>query len=206
MKLYSMPGACSMIPHTALEWSKEKYDLELVSHDKIKSPEYLKLNPQGAVPLLQDGDFVLAQNIAILHYINEKYPQAKLFGTGDTQQKAKVMYWLGFLNSDLHKSFAPLFHAKSLVSDEKAQQELLENGKKKAVNLFAIANDGLQGQDYLTGELTIADVYLYVVMRWAKQMQLDLSHLTNLAPFFARVESDAGVKVVLEQSNQKPMA
>lgn len=65
MKLYYLPGACSLVPHIALEWIGKPYEAEAVSREKIKSAEYLALNPQGAVPLLIDGDLALSQNAAI---------------------------------------------------------------------------------------------------------------------------------------------
>ncbi len=73
MKLYYMAGACSLVPHTALEWSGVAYDAQAMKLADTKTPEYLALNPQGAVPLLVDGEFVLPQNVAILSYLDEKF-------------------------------------------------------------------------------------------------------------------------------------
>lgn len=206
MKLYAKPGACSMVPHTALEWSKEKYELELMDASKLKSPEYLKLNPQGAVPLLQDGDFVLSQNVAILEYLNTVYPEAKLFGTGDAKAQAKVWHFLAYLNSDVHKTFGPIFHPEGMLPKGEGKEDLVETAKQKLVKLMQYLNDSLDGQDYLTGELTIADVYMYVMLRWSKQIHLDLSQYANLAPFMTRVENNAGVQAVITQEKLKPLA
>ena len=111
MKLYGLVGACSFVPHVALEWIKERentdYEFEAVTRELIKSPEFLALNPRGAVPVLVDGDLVLSQNQAILHYLDELYPNAKLFGSKTVRDKAKAARWLAFFNSDIHKSFVP---------------------------------------------------------------------------------------------------
>lgn len=90
MKLYYMPGACSMTPHTALEWIGQPYEAQSVDRREIKSPEYLKLNPQGAVPLLVDGDLALSQNAAILAYLDARFPQVRLFGSDDLKGKARA--------------------------------------------------------------------------------------------------------------------
>lgn len=206
MKLYAMPSACSMVPHTALEWTKAQYELKLVSGKDTKTPEYLKLNPQGAVPLLQEGEFVLSQNVAILEYLNAIYPEAKLFGTGDAKAQAKVWHFLAYLNSDVHKSFGPIFHPEGMLPKGEGKEDLVETAKQKLIKLMQYLNDSLNGQDYLTGELTIADVYMYVMLRWSKQIHLDLSHYANLAPFMTRMENNASVQAVLEQEKLKPLA
>lgn len=207
MKLYVMPGACSMVPHTALEWSKVSYDLELVSLAETKTPEYLALNPQGAVPLLVDGDFVLSQNVAILEYLNALYPNARIFGNGDAKSIANVWHWLAYFNADVHKSFAPIFHVENFLSDANAQKALQENAHERIVKQMDYPNKALANQDYLTGDqITIADVYLYVLLRWAKGMKIDLTQYQNLDPFFARVESNQGVQVVIVQEKIKNMA
>lgn len=206
MKLYAMPGACSMVPHTALEWTKADYELKLVSGKETKTPEYLALNPQGAVPLIQDGDFVLSQNVAILDYLDQTYPEAKLFGTGDVKTRANVKHFLAYLNSDVHKSFGPIFHADGFLSKGEGKEDLVETAKQKVAKQMQYLNDTLNGQAYLTGEMTIADVYLYVLLRWSKQIHIDLSQYANLAPFMSRVESNDNVKAVIEQEKLKPMA
>lgn len=91
MKLYVMAGACSMVPHTALEWSGADYHIELVSLADTKTDSYLAMNPQGAVPLLvenkQEDDFILSQNVAILEYVDSLYPNAGIFGPMRQTQK-----------------------------------------------------------------------------------------------------------------------
>ena len=94
LKLYYLPGACSLVPHTALEWIGVDFDAQAVDHTIIKSPEYLALNPNGQVPLLQEGSWTLTQNVAILDYLNDVYPQAKLYGSGDARAVARAREWL----------------------------------------------------------------------------------------------------------------
>lgn len=64
MKLYVIPGTCAFVPYTALEWTGADYELKLLDHDSVKSEEYLRINPQGTVPSIVDGDTIVTQNIA----------------------------------------------------------------------------------------------------------------------------------------------
>lgn len=198
MKLYFMKGACSMVPHTALEWIGQPYESQQVTLPETKTPEYLALNPQGAVPLLIDGEMKLSQNVAIIFYLDELHPEAHLFGTGDSKARADAMRWLMFLNADLHKAFAPLFHLPAYAeANETIKTPMVEYARESILKMLSQANDQLAGKEYLTGELTIADVYLYVELRWCKGIRLDFSHLTNLVAFFDRIPQNAGVKAVL---------
>src|SRR4026209_145939 len=80
MKLYYFPGSCALADHVVLEWTGAPYEAIKLDRAGTKSPEFLQLNPSGAVPVLVDGDFVLTQNVAILSYLAEQHPKARLFG------------------------------------------------------------------------------------------------------------------------------
>lgn len=198
MKLYYMPGACSLADHITLEWTGQSYDTKKLSHDDLKKDEYLEINPLGAVPALELEDRVLTQNAAILNYLADNHPDAKLAGDGTAKSRAEVNRWLGFLNADLHPAFAPLFGATGYLSDEKAIEETKDKAKKKLRGLFEHADKQLAGKDWLAGTRSIADPYLFVVTRWAKAMKIDLSGLENLQRFFKRMHEDDGVKRALE--------
>lgn len=198
MKLYYLKGACSLVPHIALEWVGKPYVAIEASREEIKKPEYLALNPQGSVPLLIDGDFVLSQNIAILSYLDTLNPEAKLFGSKTAQDKAKAMKWLAFCNADLHKAFGPLFH---LPDYAKGNEELTDNirqaAAKQVLTLLTIANEHLSQHLYFGEQLSVADIYLYVELRWCKLLGLDYSPLVHLEPFYQRVSENPGVKAAL---------
>ncbi|WP_373778718.1 glutathione S-transferase family protein [Glaesserella sp.] len=204
MKLYYLPGACSFVPHTALEWIGEPYEAEGVNHAKIKSPEYLALNPQGAVPLLVDGDFVLSQNIAILSYLDDIYPEAELFGSKTAQDKAKAMRWLSFFNSDIHPTFKPLFRVPEYA---KGNDELTAAVKQAAANrileLLEVAHTHLQKHIFFGEKISVADIYLYVMLGWCQGLGLDFSHLPQLKAFIERVEADKAVDSVRIQEGLK---
>src|SRR5262245_35750100 len=109
MQLYYAPGACSLADHIVLEWVGTPYDVVEMSPQTLKSPAYLALNPRGTVPLLRHGDFLLTENVAILHYLAELHPEAALMGGDSPRERAEVMRWLAFLNSDVHAAFKAVF-------------------------------------------------------------------------------------------------
>lgn len=206
IKLYGFKGACSFVPHTALNMTGEDYELELISHEYAKTPEYLAKNPQGAVPLLEDGNFILAQNVAILSYLDKKFSQAGIFGKGDEQQQAKAHQWLSFANADVHKAFSPMFSPNKFSDDESQQPKIAEKAKENIVKLYKIADDNLADKDYMAGEFSIADVYLYVTLRWATSSNIDLSNLKNVQKLIKNVESQPAVQKSLKEEGLEPIA
>lgn len=197
MKFYILPNACSIVGQVALAWAGAEYEVVRLDFAASKTPEYLAKNPQGSVPLLEDGDFLLTQNTAILQYLADKYPQAHLFGSGNIQQQAQAHQWLGMINADIHSKFSILFGPQRFASSEAAQAEVVAGAKQLLLKLFAVIDQHLQHQDYLANELTVADVYLLVVVNWAAAKEVDLSHMTHLQALYQRVLGNEAVQTVL---------
>ncbi|MDY2947612.1 MAG: glutathione S-transferase family protein [Mannheimia varigena] len=208
MKLYGLVGACSFVPHVALEWVKlhanQDYEFQAVSREFIKSPEFLALNPRGAVPLLVDGDLALSQNQAILYYLDELYPEVKLFGSKTARDKAKAARWLAFFNSDVHKAFTPLFRLPSYAADnEELTKTIRQQAAEQVLELLTVANDHLENHIFFGETISVADVYLYIMLNWCRRLGLDFSHLSQLSAFMQRVEADKGVDNVRSQEGLK---
>ena len=118
MKLYYSPGACSFSPHIALR--EIGIDFELVKVD-IKSgkvvadgSDFKSINPKGYVPFLQlDDGRTLSEGPAIVQYIADLKPEAGLAPRADSFERYRLQEWLGFINSEIHKNFGPLFNASS---------------------------------------------------------------------------------------------
>ena len=197
LKLYTSPGACSLADHIALEWTGAPFQAQIVSRADRKQPEFLALNPAGAVPVLQAGDWVLTQNAAILNYLADKFPAAKLGGDGTPESRAEVNRWLAFLNADVHPSFHPMFGATAALG-EQADAQAKELAKRKLRGYFERADAQLAGKDWLTGSRSIADPYLFVVTQWAKKTGVNLAGLDNLARFDAHMAADPGVQAALK--------
>lgn len=197
MKLYYLPGTCSLASHIVLEWTGQTYHAERVDRQQIKQDDYLALNPLGAVPVLVDDDFVLTQSVAILEYLAELKPEHGLLPKG-LKERAEVHRWLGFCNSDIHRTFALIFGAAKFADTPQAQNELAANAAAMLANYFAVANTQLAGKDWMTGQRSIVDPYLYVLIRWAKMKKLAIDDLHELQRFYDRMEKDPGVQTALK--------
>jgi glutathione S-transferase len=194
-----MPSACSLTIHIALEWIGKPYEAQKMDREGIKAPEFLKINPLGAVPAFTDGDFALTQNVAIISYLAALNPEAGLLGDGTPKSMAEAMRWLTFINSDLHRTFSLVFAPQRFLSSEGAQEELRASASSVLRNHYTILNNQLNGRNYLTGDKpTAADAYLFVTLRWAHAKGLDLSGLDNLPAFFERMKGNPGVAAALK--------
>lgn len=198
MKLYYMAGACSLADHIALQWSGQPYETQKLSHDQIKQDWYLKLNPSGAVPTFEEDGWVLTQNTAILNYLADCFPNARLGGDGGAKGRAEVNRWLGFINADMHPSFKPLFGTTGYLQSDDAIAETKAHAKKTLRGLFEQVDAHLEGREWLAGKRSVADPYLFVMLRWAEGMGIDLSGLDDLEAYFQRIRSDAAVQHVLQ--------
>jgi len=198
MKLYYMPGACSLASHIVLEWIGKPYETHKLSREALKEPEFLRINPMGAVPALTDGDWTLTQNVSILEYLAEQAPESTLLGDGSARSRAEVRRWVGFINSDVHKTFSLLFGAQRYLKDEGAQKELAASASALLTKLFAQLDTQLAGKQYLAGAApSVADAYLYVVLRWAHAQGVDMAGLHALAAFHERMSLDPAVRQAL---------
>lgn len=197
MKLYTAAGACSLSDHIALEWIGKPFEVKVLTHAEMKQPEYLAINPAGAVPALTDGNWSLTQNAAILNFLADLHPEAKLGGDGTPKGRADVNRWLSFFNADVHPAFHPLFGSTAFLEDTAVIDKTKDAARKNLRGLYERANKQLEGKDWVTGTRSIADPYLYVTLRWAEKMGLDLAGLDNLAAFRKRMDADAGVQRAL---------
>jgi glutathione S-transferase len=196
MKLYYFPGACALAGHIVLEWTGAPYETVKLDRAALKSPEFLALNPNGAVPVLVDGDFVLTQNAAILSYIAERYPDAGLFGN-TPRKRAEVNRWLGFLNSDVHPAYKPIFAPQRFLPDPNLAGAIADTARGNVRTYLGHLNTRLEGRDWLVDARSIADPYLLVMLRWALKLGIGLDGFDNLSRFLDRMRADAGVRAAI---------
>lgn len=197
MKLYYFPGACSLADHIVLEWIGAPYETVKLDLAGTKSPEYLALNPNGVVPLLVDDDFVLSQNAAILYYLAQRFPKTRLLGDGTPRGCAEVLRWVCLLNSDVHPAFKPIFKPSRFHPDASVARVIADTARAHVREYLARLDSRLQGRDWLADDRSIADPYLFVLLRWTIKFEIDSSGLHNLARFFARMHADAGVRAAI---------
>ena len=195
MKLYYMPGACSLAPHIAFREAGLPVDLELVGRDKkTKSGEdYLSINPKGAVPAvkLDDGQ-VLTEAAVIQQYIADKAPGKKLAPAAGTIERYRLQELLNYIASELHKGIGQLFNP--------AMPEEYKEAVKKglAAKQFPFIEKTLAGRDYLLGDFTVADGYAFTVLNWTRLHNIDLSAFPNIGAFMKRVAARPAVQEAMK--------
>ncbi|MGV8960889.1 MAG: glutathione S-transferase family protein [Stenotrophomonas sp.] len=201
MKLYTKPGACSLADHIVLHWSGLPFEVEVVDAATMKSPAFLKLNPSGAVPVLVDGDWALTQNAAILHYIADLAPAKALDGGNQARQRAEVNRWLAFVNADVHPRFLPLFGATRYLEDAAMIARSQDDARQRLHGLFQRIDGQLAGNTWVAGTATpsVADAYIYVTLRWARAVGVDLAGMQALDRFEQQMLADAGVQAALKE-------
>ncbi|MBW7920634.1 MAG: glutathione S-transferase N-terminal domain-containing protein [Rubellimicrobium sp.] len=198
MKLYYMPGACPLAAHIVLEWTGAPHEAVQVARDDLKKPDYLAINPLGVVPSLEADGEVITENSGILTYLAELHPEAGLEGDGSAMSKAHVYSWLGFVNSDMHPAFKPIFGATRYLDDDAMIEKSHADARSRLRGMFEIVDRQLKGRDWIAGTRSLADPYLFVMIRWAKGTAVDLSGLDEVARFYAHMLADAGVQRALK--------
>lgn len=196
MKLYYSPGACSLSPHIVLCELNLPHQTMKVSTKTRKTDDggdYTKVNPKGYVPALElDDGQVLTEGPAIVQYLADKVPGAKLVPPNGTLERYRVQEWLNFITSELHKQFSPLFNPAT-TDDVKDLQ------KTKIAGRFDWVNEQLKGKDYLMGsQFTVADAYLFTVARWSGFVGLDLARWPVLQQYIARVGARPQVQAAMK--------
>jgi glutathione S-transferase len=195
MKLYYSPGACSLSPHIVAREAGVALELERVDTKTKRTAggkDYLTKNPKGYVPALElDDGQVLTEGPVIAQYIADQRPEAGLVPAAGTFARYRVLEMLGFINSEIHKTYSPLFYDNTLPEVRSERQGYL---RKR----YATIESALTGKPYLFGEqFTVADAYLFTVTRWATFLKVDLSDFRSLAPFQERVGKRPAVGAAL---------
>lgn len=196
MQLYFSPGACSLASHITLREAGLPFDLERADLKTKKledGSDYLAVNSKGAVPALRlDDGQVLTEGPAILQYLADQKPESRLVPKAGTLERYRVLEWLNFITSEIHKGFSPLFNPNA---DAKVKEYVTQNLEKK----FDWLNGQLAGKQYLTGDtFTIADAYLFVVVNWSNVVGIDLGRWPVLKDFQARVAARPKVLEAME--------
>ena len=196
MKLYYAPGACSLAPHIVAREAGLSPDLEkvdLANRTTASGGSFLEVNPKGYVPALQVQDgTVMTEVSALIQYLADQAPQAGLIPAVGTPERYKVLEWIGFVSTEIHKGFGPLWNPTTPDAVKQATKE-------KLFQRFAYLDQQLDGRSYLTGErFTVADAYLFVVVNWTNFHGLSLGDYPNLAAFMERVAARPKVQEALQ--------
>lgn len=192
MKLYYSPGVCSLSPHIVLREAGMKFDLVKVStktHTLADGADFYAINAKGYVPVLElDSGERLTEGPAIVQYIADHAPASGLAPAPGTLPRYRLMEWLNFISTEIHKSFTPLFD-----SGMPAEAQALY--RQKLLRRFAWVDTQLEGCDYLMGSaFCVADAYLFTVSSWAQHVNVQIDDLRHLAAYRQRVAARPAVQ------------
>jgi len=196
MKLYYSPGACSLSPHIVSREAGIPVELKKTStKDKTidGGGDYWKVNGKGYVPALElDNGQVLTEGPAIVQYLADQKPDSGLAPKNGSLERYRVQEWLNFITSEIHKQFSPLFRPTT-------PDEYKKIAKENLANRFGWLDKQLAGKDYLMGkQFTVADAYLFTVLRWTTPTKIDLAPWPNLGAYLARVAARPKVQEALK--------
>lgn len=189
MKLYLAPGACSLADHIAMHEAGLAFDrvrVDLATKRTEDGGDYTQVSPKGYVPalVLDDGQ-LLTENIAILSWVAERDPR---LGPGGELGRIRLIEMLAFIATELHKSFV---HSFFPTGD--AEKNAAEDAIRRRLGFVAERMPG----DYLFGnDVSVADAYFYVMLRWARMQGLDLPE--PLPAFAERMNARPAVRLALQ--------
>ena len=198
MKLYLTPGACSLADHIALHEADIDFDrvtVDLKAKQTEDGRDYAQINPKGYVPALElDDGQVLTENIAILSWVSDRSPT--LAPTGE-MARIRLLEMLAYISTEIHKAFKPFFRPGATDAEKADAAQTI--GKR-----LAFLADGLS-RDYLFGgQVSVADIYLFVMLTWAKKNAIPLP--PPLPAFFARMMARPAVQLALKHEGQEQQA
>ena len=195
MKLFYASGACSLSPHivaheAGIELSLQKVDLK--TKTIASQGDFFAVNPKGYVPVLQlDDGQVLTEGPVIGQYLADLKPEKGLAPKAGTLPRYRLQEWLGYINSELHKTYSPLF---SPATPAETRAERLAYLAKR----YTLIEKQLASHPYLLGEsFTVADAYLFTITNWAGAVKLDLAPFPHLRAFQERVAARPAVKAAM---------
>lgn len=191
MKLYYMPGACSLSPHIVLRELGLDFQLEKVGRDKKteSGEDFLAINPFGYVPALKlaTGE-VLTEGPAIVQYLADLKPEAGLAPPNGTLERTRLQSVLGLINSEIHKSIGALFNP---ALDEAGRAAAIAKVESRLGTLDKVLGD----REWISGDrFSVADAYLYVVLSWLAVFKISLDTWPALAAHQARVGARPAVQ------------
>lgn len=195
MKLYYVPGACSLAAHIVLNeggFSFEKEKVDLATRKTEAGLDFTAINPKGYVPALKlaDGQ-VLTEVAALVQYLADCVPEKQLAPVAGSMERYRLQEWLNFISTELHKSFGVLFNPK-------APEEWKAGVKDVLARRFEHVSTRLDGKRYLMGDaFSVADAYLFTVLGWGQWVAVDLTPWPVLTGYLARVADRAAVQATL---------
>jgi len=188
-KLYIMPGTCSMAVHIVLNELNQPVELINISASSgaANRPEYLKRNPLGSVPALDDDGHLITEGAAIITYLLDKHKSPMLPASG--KERATALQWLMFANATMHPVYGRGFFLKRATEDA-TQAALLKSTVERINELWAIVDKKLGETPYITGSsISAADILLSVIANWSGNISPDIQFGENSKRLFKEISN-----------------
>jgi glutathione S-transferase len=206
LKLYFAPGACSFVPHTLLETIGEPYEPVMVKLHKGEQKEaaFTAINPRGQVPVLVDGDTTVTQIVAIVTYLDARYPQHE-FLPRDGVARAKVLEQLAWMNNTVHPAFTHFFMPFKFTDSAEAQAQIKDYAARTYGGMLAEIEAMAQqaadrGQPFLGGDkFGPLDAYSLTLLRWGGFAKVDPTQFKALWAHVQKVAELPAVKRAMER-------
>lgn len=190
MELYFSPLTCSLATRIALYEvgaAARFIAVDTKAQRTEDGVDYASINPLGLVPVLRTaGGTLLTENCAVLQYIADSYPEARLAPT-DLEGRAQLHQWLSFISSELHKGIYSLQFSRETTDPVK------EYARKKIASRFGRLDAHLADREYLLGAFSVADAYLGTVLNWTRVAGPDLRDWPSLNAYHKRVRARPAV-------------
>ena len=200
--LYHSPGACSLTSHIALEEAGAAYHLVRVNlaGGEQRRPEYLAINPHGRVPALSVDGTIVTENLAVLTWIANAFPNANLLPRNDILKLARVYELLSFFSSSVHVAFGQLWRPEHFAREKSAHPAVQETAREAILRYFAEIKAFLMERDWIVGaEFSAADTYPFVFHRWGKRIGVDMSTYPGWTAHTERMLSRPTVETAYRQ-------
>jgi glutathione S-transferase len=201
--LYYAPGACSLSPHAALREAELPFELvkiDLRAKKTAAGEDYLAISPKGYVPALRlpSGE-VLTEGAVMVQYIADQVPAKKLAPPYGTLERYRLMEWLNFIATELHKAMSPFYNPHATAE---FKQSL---GERMALRWARLA-DAVQGRPWVMGDgYTVADGYAaYVLRAWQRSAKQDLARFPELVAYYQRLCARPSIAAALAAEGLEP--
>lgn len=198
-KLFWAPGTCALASHIALEEAGAQYETVRLDFSKAdqRKPEYLKVNPKGRVPALVTERGIITETPAILAWIAQTHPQAKL-APADAFEFAQAQAFNSYLCATVHPAHAHRPRASRWSDDPAAQETMKAKVPHNMSECFTlIENDFLKGPWVMGAAYSVCDPYLYTISGWLAADGVDIAKFPKVHDHYKRMEQRPAVKAVM---------
>lgn len=199
LEFYFSPGACSLASHICLEEAGAAFTPKptYTRKGQTRTPEYLAMNPKGKVPMLGIDGTMLTENTAIICWLNRSFPAAKLLPAGDAMTEAQALSFIAWCASGVHPVMSRFFGPQNFCDLPDSADNVKALATKATMANFALIEKAVTGKDWVFGDWSAADAYIFVFYNWAAKLGLDMAAFPNYAGHAERMKQRPAVQHAL---------